>query len=269
MKHKFSHIPRKRFGQNFLQDPTVIEKILTAVAPQSSNKMIEIGPGLGALTQPLLKVVNHLDVIELDRVLVEQLEMTLGKTNKLTIYSGDALQFDFRTFRNEHSPAKLRIIGNLPYNITTPLIFHLFNFCDVIEDMHFMLQKEVVERLTAQPNNKQYGRLSIMAQYYCQAQYLFTVEANAFYPPPKIQSAFVRLTPHQQLPQLANNLDTLQAITRASFNQRRKTLSNALKPYLDIEDFTKLGINARLRPEALSLAEFVRISNFIDRGKNI
>jgi len=264
MKPKLSHKPRKRFGQNFLQDPFIIQKILEVVAPQPADKMVEIGPGLGALTKPLLSTIDHLDVIELDRDLASQLQVTWGHTHKLTIHTADALQFDFKTLmKSNTNTQKLRVIGNLPYNISTPLMFHLFKFCDLIEDMHFMLQKEVVERLIAKPNNKQYGRLSIMAQYYCLPQYLFTVEGEAFHPMPKVQSAFVRLTPHQPLPFPAHNLKILQTITRDAFNQRRKTLSNALKAHLKIEDFEQLGINPKLRPEVLSLSDFVQMSNYI------
>lgn len=269
MKDKFYHTPRKRFGQNFLQDAYVIQKILDSIDPQPLDKMVEIGPGLGALTQPLLNAVDHLDVIELDRELANQLQTTLGQSNKLTIYQADALQFDFNTLFSEK---KLRIVGNLPYNISTPLMFHLFQYCPLVQDMHFMLQKEVVERLIAEPNTKQYGRLSIMTQYYCQIKYLFTVEADSFYPKPKVKSAVVQLIPYKQLPFPAYHFETLQTITRAAFNLRRKTLSNALKSYLTPHEFQVLDINPTLRPEALSLSDFVHISNFVferDSGTNL
>lgn len=269
MKPKFSHTPRKRFGQNFLQDLFVIQKIIEAINPHLDDNLVEIGPGLGALTEPLLKHVKKLQVVELDRDLANQLQTTFGHTKQLIIHTADALQFDFNTLTAENSNARFRIIGNLPYNISTPLMFHLFDFCPHIIDMHFMLQKEVVERLIAKPDTEHYGRLSVMTQYYCDTSYLFTVGPGAFYPTPKVQSALVRLTPHQRLPYPADNHKTLQTITREAFNHRRKTLSNSLKPYLSIEDLKALCIDPGLRPEVLSLAEFVRISNFVYQHKGI
>jgi 16S rRNA (adenine1518-N6/adenine1519-N6)-dimethyltransferase len=265
MKPKFSHQPRKRFGQNFLQDVLIVQKIIEAIHPTASDNMIEIGPGLGALTQPLLDKVDRLEVVELDRNLAEQLQIRFGQSNKLNIHAVDALRFDFNTLYNpsKENNAKLRIVGNLPYNISTPLMFHLFKFCNIIQDMHFMFQKEVVDRLTALPNTKQYGRLSIMVQYYCQTHYLFSVGSHAFYPAPKVQSAVVRLIPHTTPLLQAIKPEVLQYVTRTAFNQRRKTLSNALKTYLTAEDFIKLGIDPMLRPEALSLTDYVQISNYL------
>ena len=260
MKPDFSHRPRKRFGQNFLQSPDVIQKIIAAIKAQPKDHLIEIGPGLGVLTEFLLAQVEHLDVIEIDRDLSSQLLVSLGHSQKLTLYTQDVLHFDFNIFETKN----MRVVGNLPYNITTPLIFHLLKFESHIKDMHFMLQKEVVDRLCAAPNSKNYGRLSIMAQYYCETEYLFSVAPSAFYPAPKVNSAFVRLMPRPFSIQ-ATNITLLQKITRDAFNLRRKRLSNALKPYLKLEDFIALELEPSLRPEVLSVSDFVKISNYIDQ----
>lgn len=263
MRPDFTHRPRKRFGQNFLRSPHIIQQILTAINARPKDQLIEIGPGLGVLTKPLLEQLNHIDVIEIDRDLAGQLAGSLGDSQKLTIHVQDVLHFDFNVF----STKKMRIVGNLPYNITTPLIFHLLKFEQHIQDMHFMLQKEVVDRLCAEPNSKDYGRLSIMAQYHCETEYLFSVDPSAFYPPPKVNSAFVRLVP-RPFPITATNITLLQAITRDAFNQRRKTLSNAFKSYLNTQDFIALNLNKTLRPENLSIKDFVNISNYIDQRLN-
>lgn len=260
MRPNLPHRPRKRFGQNFLKSPQVIQQIIHAIHPQPDDNLIEIGPGLGALTKPLLTAVNHLHVIEIDRDLANQLMTTLGNTQKITLHLQDVLQVNFNAFESKN----MRIVGNLPYNITTPLIFQLLTFESNIQDMHFMLQKEVVDRLCAVPNTKDYGRLSIMVQYHCEAEYLFSVEPNAFFPAPKVNSAVVRLTP-RPFPIKASNIKLLQTITRDAFNLRRKTLSNALKLYLGSEDFIALDLNPMLRPEVLSITDFIKISNYIDK----
>ncbi len=266
MSIKSAHRPRKRFGQNFLCDPNVIQNIINAFALLPEDKVIEIGPGLGALTQPLLKQVKHLDVIEIDRDLAHQLKINVGETSALTIYPEDILKFDLNTIANQYPPlTKFRIIGNLPYNISTPLLFHLLKFSHLIEDMFFMLQKEVVARLSGQPHHKDYGRLSIMAQYHFTVKPLFIVPPSAFHPSPKVQSQVVQLIPHRKSPYAATNLALLQNITRTAFNQRRKTLLNALKPYLELEEFIHLNINPKLRPEALSIEDFVNISHYIEQ----
>ena len=258
---------RKRFGQNFLIDNYVIENIIRALQLKAQDRIIEIGPGRGALTKPLFDAVQHLEVIELDRDLATALHTSFGKS--LTIYTEDALSFDFKKLvQDESSLKKLKIVGNLPYNISTPLIFHLLSFADSIESMHFMLQKEVVDRLIAGPNHRDYGRLSIMVQYYCKTEWLFQVPPSAFYPAPKVESAFVRLIPHPSLPFPARNLLLLQDIVRIAFNQRRKTLSNALKVYLSSDDFATLQLNPKSRPENLSVEDYVKISNFINAGLN-
>lgn len=270
MSGKFSHKPRKRFGQNFLKDLNIVQKIINILKLNRSDRVLEIGPGLGVLTRPILEAVNHLEVIEIDRDLAQQLKSTLGATYPFIIHTADVLHFDFSSLSRfeatelELTDKKWRIIGNLPYNISTPLIFHLLKFLPMIEDMYFLLQKEVVDRLTATPYHKEYGRLSILLQYYCDIRALFTVEPTAFYPIPKVQSTFVRLVPYSTPPFPPTRFSQLQEVTRTAFNQRRKTLSNALKVYLSTQDFIALNIDPTLRPEALSIEDFVRISNFID-----
>ena len=256
-----SHTARKRFGQNFLHDQTVIHNIIDAIQPKSDDRLIEIGPGLGALTYPLLNIVKQLDVIELDRDLAQKLESSKGNKLNLKVHQMDALKFDFKTLVD--SSQKLRIVGNLPYNISTPLIFHLLHFAEYIEDMYFMLQKEVVERMTASPNCKAYGRLSIMVQYSCEANYLFSVAPESFKPQPKVQSAMIRLKPHTTNPYPPTSILSLQQITTTAFNQRRKTIQNSLKPFLEIPDFIKLNIDPKKRAEQLTIAEFVEISRYI------
>jgi len=259
------HRPRKRFGQNFLQDAFVIQKIIEKINPKVEDRIVEIGPGLGALTIPLLPLVNHLDVIEIDRELVSTLALHFKSLQKLSIHTADALTFDFNAlYLRDPARRKLRIIGNLPYNISTPLMFHLLQYSNIIEDMYFMLQKEVVDRLAAKPNHKDYGRLSLMTQYFCEIQSLLTVSPNAFQPRPKVQSAVIRLIPHTIFRNPANNFGLLQTIVRITFNLRRKTLANSLKLYLNTEDFIALNIDPIRRPETLSLADFVKISNYID-----
>lgn len=256
------HIPRKRFGQNFLHDPQVIAKIIAAINPKPNERIVEIGPGKGALTVPLLTEVKNLDVIELDRDLIPLLEIACLDLGQLSIYQSDALKFDFTQLTDQ--PHSLRIVGNLPYNISTPLLFHLLNYAHLIKDMHFMLQKEVVERMAAKPNTEDYGRLSVMIQYFCKAESLFLVKPGAFNPPPKVDSAIIRLTPYQTLPYPVNDHGLLQRIVTQAFNQRRKTLRNSLKGLLSETDFVELNIDPQLRPENISLPEFVKICHYLE-----
>lgn len=268
-----NHRARKRFGQNFLIDPGVIERIVRHINPQPRDNLVEIGPGKGAITSLLSAHCNHLHVIEIDRDLVTILQRQFtganvtknnATTNTVTIHQADALTVDFSPFALT-GPA--RIVGNLPYNISTPLIFHLLNFHDRIQDMYFMLQNEVVERLVAQPGDKHYGRLSIMVQYYCQADKLFDVSPHCFAPRPKVNSAIVRLTPHKPLPYIADNPDHLSQLVNRVFQQRRKTLHNALKPFVtsnaNMPKTMTLPIDTRLRPENLSVSDYVMLSNFL------
>ncbi|MBL6735402.1 MAG: 16S rRNA (adenine(1518)-N(6)/adenine(1519)-N(6))-dimethyltransferase RsmA, partial [Shewanellaceae bacterium] len=218
MQHKKhqGHHARKRFGQNFLQDQYIIHRIVDAIAPDSAHTMVEIGPGLGALTEPACASIDKLHVVELDRDLIERLEHHPTLQHKLIIHPGDALKFDFSTLIEPDK--KMKIFGNLPYNISTPLMFHLFDYAKHISSMHFMLQKEVVLRLSAAPNHKNYGRLSVMTQYFCQVVPILEVPPSAFVPPPKVDSGVVCLIPHQEHPYPCASLLHLQRITTAAFH---------------------------------------------------
>ncbi|GKW48522.1 16S rRNA (adenine(1518)-N(6)/adenine(1519)-N(6))-dimethyltransferase RsmA [Halomonas pacifica] len=253
------HRARKRFGQNFLRDAGIISRIVRAIGPRSGERLLEIGPGQGALTGPLLEAAGALEVIELDRDLIPGLRVQFFNYPDFVIHEGDALKFDFRALRGE-GPA-LRVVGNLPYNISTPLIVHLLGAGDAIADMHFMLQKEVVERLAASPDSADWGRLSVMAQYYCRVDSLFVVPPEAFVPRPKVDSAIVRLTPHERLPHRARDEALLFDLVREAFGQRRKTLRNNLKGRISAEALSELGIDPGRRPQTLSVEEFVRIAN--------
>ena len=253
------HIPRKRFGQNFLTDSHIIAEIIQAIRPSKSDQLVEIGPGLGALTRPLLQIVNHLNVVEVDRNIVEYLYREFTE-EKLTIFSADALQFDFSQLG--HS---LRIVGNLPYNISTPLLFHLSQFCSHILDMHFMLQKEVVERMVAIPSTTDYGRLSVMLQNRFEMEQILTVPAESFRPVPKVQSAIVRMLPLTQ-PIVPLEQEPLFAkVVSAAFSQRRKTLRNTLHGYLKSDDFDVLGLDSGLRAENLSVVQFAMIVSYLSK----
>lgn len=253
------HKARKRFGQNFLHDQRVIEKIVRAVNPMSGDNLVEIGPGLAALTSPLIAECDQLTVVELDRDLAAGLPQRVPFPDRLTIVEEDALKYDFSQLLQEGKP--LRVVGNLPYNISTPLLFHLLTFGANVKDMHFMLQKEVVDRITAAPNTKEYGRLSVMIQYYCQPTFLFEVPAGAFNPPPKVTSAVFRLVPYKDKPIVAQDEKALSRLVAHVFTQRRKTLRNSLKGMLPEEAFEQTGIDPMARPETLSLAQFVALSN--------
>ncbi|NJN45987.1 MAG: 16S rRNA (adenine(1518)-N(6)/adenine(1519)-N(6))-dimethyltransferase RsmA [Candidatus Competibacteraceae bacterium] len=253
--------PRKRFGQHFLHDPGAIQRILRAINPKPSQQWVEIGPGLGAITFPLLVAVKRLDVVELDRTLIPHLqERAQAEDGDLCIHNADALNFDFAGLRRTDQP--LHVVGNLPYNIATPLLFHLLNQLPAIADMHFMLQKEVVDRLAAGPRQSAYGRLSVMVQYRCRVEPLFTLGAGAFRPPPKVESAFVRLIPHTQPPVDIINEQHFALLVRSAFGQRRKTVRNTLRGLLDEAALVTLGVAPSARPETLGLAEFAALSNY-------
>jgi 16S rRNA (adenine1518-N6/adenine1519-N6)-dimethyltransferase len=224
--------------------------------------MVEIGPGLGALTQPLMKKLNHLHVVEIDRDIISWMESFYPK-DKITIHNSDALKFNFAELAKLSKENKIRVTGNLPYNISTPILFHLLNNIESIIDMHFMLQKEVVERMVAEPSTSEYGRLSVMLQYQLKMEYLITVPPEAFDPAPKVESAFVRCIPHKTLPHPAKNEALFAKIVTSAFGQRRKTLRNTLKEYLDDDGFTNVGIDSQLRAENLSVEQFVSIANFL------
>jgi 16S rRNA (adenine1518-N6/adenine1519-N6)-dimethyltransferase len=253
-----THTPRKRFGQNFLQDYGIISHIIGSIEAQPNEHWVEIGPGQGALTEPLLKLGVKLDVVELDRDLVVWLKHKFQHQERLQIHSADALRFDFSALAIGE---KLRVIGNLPYNISTPLMFHLLEHAVCIDDMFFMLQKEVVNRICAEPNSKQYGRLSVMMQYYCATEWLFDVPPESFDPVPKVMSAIVRLIPHSQPPVQVDDLANLNTVVTTAFSQRRKTLRNSLKKLIDEQTMVNLGIDPILRAENISLADFARLSN--------
>lgn len=252
-----AHQARKRFGQNFLKDQTVINQILACAQIQNGQHWVEIGPGLGALTGPLLKTGVQLEVVELDRDLVAYLRDKFSQFTNLSIHSADALNFAFSALTKPDE--KLRVIGNLPYNISTPLLFHLISQAPAIADMHFMLQKEVVDRICAAPGSKTYGRLSIMMQYYCMADWLFDVPPESFDPAPKVMSAIVRLQPHVAQPDPVEAAALNQLVTQA-FSQRRKTLRNALSKMISEEAMAACGIDSGLRPEMLDLEAFLRLT---------
>jgi 16S rRNA (adenine1518-N6/adenine1519-N6)-dimethyltransferase len=249
------HVPRKRFGQNFLTDEAVIAAIIAAIAPQSRDLLVEIGPGLGALTRPLAALLQHLHVVEIDRDIIARLRIEFPAA-RVTVHEGDALRFDFSALGN-----RLRVIGNLPYNISTPLLFHLARHAGAVRDLHVMLQKEVVDRMVAAPSSSEYGRLSVMLQYRFEMERVLDVPSAAFHPVPKVESAVVRMMPFAPLPHPARDESRLAAVVAAAFGQRRKTLRNTLKGYLGAADFERLGVDSGLRAQDLSVADFVTLAD--------
>lgn len=253
--------PRKRFGQHFLQDVSVIQRILAVINPLVGQSLVEIGPGLGALTRPLLERVGGLQVVELDRDVIPRLQQHCRGAGELQVHQGDVLTLDFSDLRRD--PQRLRVVGNLPYNISTPLLFHLLDQAEQIQDMHFMLQREVVERMVAGPNEPAYGRLSVMLQYRCQADLLFTVGAEAFFPQPKVESAVVRLLPYRELPIRVDDEARFSELVRQAFSQRRKTLRNSLATMFCAAELAAAGVDPGARPQTLSLADFAALSNHV------
>ncbi|MBK8163679.1 MAG: 16S rRNA (adenine(1518)-N(6)/adenine(1519)-N(6))-dimethyltransferase RsmA [Gammaproteobacteria bacterium] len=253
------HLPRKRFGQNFLQDQGAISKIVKVIGPRSGDHMIEIGPGRGAITVPLLSCGIELDVIELDRDLIQHLEQLKYPGNStLSIHNSDALDADICAMAR--NGRKLRVVGNLPYNISTPLLFRLIDQLGCIQDMHLMLQKEVVDRMAADPGNRQYGRLSVMVQYHCEVQQLFTIGPGAFIPQPKVDSSFVRLIPHAEPRVKVADYDAFSLLVKTAFAYRRKTLRNALKGLVTDDAFDAAAVDPNLRAEQLHVEELARLS---------
>lgn len=252
------HKAKKRFGQNFLVDQTIIADIVRAIRPEPNDNMVEIGPGLGALTRPLLQHLHKLHVVEIDRDIIARLKTDYPQ-EKIVIHEGDALQFDFATLVQP-----LRIVGNLPYNISSPLLFHFAQYAARITDMHFMLQNEVVERMVAAPSTPAYGRLSVMLQYRFFMEKLLDVPPQSFRPAPKVDSAIVRMIPLPRAEIKVGNEMLFARIVAEAFGQRRKTLRNTLKAWLTEADFARLAIDAQLRAENLGVAEFTRIANFLD-----
>jgi len=273
------HTPRKRFSQNFLVDKNVVAQIIRVMALQASDHAVEIGPGLGVLTFEIIGNVARFDAIEIDRDLVYKLNAAYGGRKDFCLHCADALSFDLNTLNScpheeEHGQGHqqsckskcdgyMRLIGNLPYNITTPLLFHLMQYAAVIQDMHFMVQREVADRLVAGPGSKTYGRLSIMMQYYARVEKLFDVAPSAFAPQPQVYSSLVKLVPFRKLPIVADDIEIFSKTVQTAFNQRRKTLRNCLKTLIDSTQLEKLSIDPQLRPEQLSLEHFVKISNMI------
>lgn len=258
------HQAKKRFGQNFLHNDAIISKIVDAINPEPGENLIEIGPGLGALTEPVIERAGKLSVVELDRDLAHRLRHHPFLAPHLTIYEEDALKFDFGKLSTPENP--LRIFGNLPYNISTPLIFHLLTFKDQVKDMHFMLQKEVVERMAAGENSKTFGRLSIMTQYQCQVIPVMEIGPEAFKPAPKVDSAIVRLVPHKTIANPVKDIKVLNQVCLAAFNQRRKTIRNSFKKLLSAEQLIALDIDPSLRPENLNLNEYIKLANFLSEN---
>jgi len=252
------HRARKRFGQHFLADPGVVDAIIRAVHPTKEDVIVEIGPGQGAITDALARNAGHLHAIELDRDLVAQLRRQYDGNPNVTVHEADALQFDFSSLGD-----RIRVVGNLPYNISTPLLFHLLKFRSQILDMHFMLQKEVVARMAAGPGSKAYGRLGIMLGCHLNIESLFDVPPEAFDPPPEVTSAVVRLDPLPPGTFDIHDEARLSTLVTTAFMQRRKTLRNSLKKRVDRPDFEALGIDAGQRPEQVSISDYIRLSNYL------
>ena len=254
-----AHRPRKRFAQHFLTDPGVVDEIVRSIRPSGNDIVVEIGPGLAAITAPLLADAGSMHAIELDRDLAAQLRQRFQDEPKLTIHEADALRFDYSTLGEG-----LRVVGNLPYNISTPLLFHLLDYRAHIADMHFMLQKEVVARMAAPPGSKAYGRLGIMLGCYFDIEALFDVDRQAFDPPPDVTSAIVRLTPLPEGTYDVQDAAKLSRLVATAFSQRRKTVRNALRKVADEALLESVGIDPSLRPEAIAIAEYVRLANTLE-----
>ncbi len=270
MSDKHTHRARKRFGQNFLIDKSIIQSIADAVNPSHDDCLVEIGPGLGALTEPLISRCNKLTVVELDRDLTAKLETLAtrlaGNGQTLQVINADALAFDFNQFAAEQG-TRVRVVGNLPYNISTPLLFHLLKSTQQIDDMHFMLQKEVVERMVAVPGNKTYGKLTIMLQWQCEIAHLFDVPPEAFKPVPAVNSAVVRIQPKQLTETERAIGPALEKIVSAAFTQRRKTLRNSLSAWLNTDDMATLDIDPKARAETLDIEAFSRLASAVETTK--
>lgn len=250
---------RKRFGQNFLCDQNVVRRIVSAIAPQKGQNIVEIGPGLGALTGSVLAIVGSMHAVEIDRDLIPELIDSCQASGDLVVHQADALEFDFCSLVEGNN--KLRVVGNLPYNISSPLLFHLLEQISCIIDMHFMLQKEVVDRIVATPGVKNYGRLSVMLQYFCVCEKLFEVSPQSFRPAPKVDSAILRLVPHAKILTPAHDVKNLELVVKTAFNQRRKTLANSLKTLLTAAQMQAVDVDAGMRPERLTVEQFVKLAN--------
>lgn len=264
-------MPKKRFGQHFLQDTNVIDQFLKQLNPRPTDHFVEIGPGQGALTQALLKTtIARLDAIEIEREALAALKQRCGTIQTLHIHEADATQFDFRTLQKAQKP--IRLIGNLPYNISSPLLFHCLSFIDLFQDIHFMLQKEVVDRIVALPGSKIYGRLSLTVQYYCQAERLFDVPPEAFWPIPRVMSSVFKLTPHPYLstndPAETDSHQLFEKIVQRAFSQRRKMLSNSLAHFISADELRQLGIDPKQRPEQLPKETFIKLGRYLNNKES-
>ena len=255
MQKKTKSIIRKRFGQNFLHDRNIIQKIIRSINPKINDHFLEIGPGQGALTYPLLEHLKKIDVIEIDKDLSSQLDKSIHSKD-INIYCMDALSFDFKSVVKGNK--KIRLIGNLPYNISTPLIFHMLNSNSLFEDLHIMVQKEVADRMTSDDNKKTYGRLSIAIQARCNVKKLFNISPNAFFPKPKVISSLIKITPKNNLDE--GTLDSLDDILKTVFSKRRKKISNGLKDYFSKEEIKGMGIDCESRPENLTVKDYIKLS---------
>lgn len=255
------HRARKRFGQNFLTDPLIIQRIVNTINPAAGELILEIGPGQAALSEPLAETDAELHLLEIDRDLAARLQIMFRPEGRAEVHTGDALKVDFSEIVNGRP---FRLVGNLPYNISTPLLFHVLQWSELIIDMHFMLQQEVVRRMAAEPGGKAWGRLSVMCQYYCQVTPLFGVPPEAFTPAPKVQSMFVKLVPHDQAPVKINDMTVFERLVSQAFSMRRKTLRNSLRGMLDASMIESAGIDPGARPETLGLAQFAALSEILE-----
>lgn len=253
------HVPRKRFGQHFLCDAKVVQRIVSAISPQSTERIIEIGPGQGALTAEILKNISNVEAIEIDRDLLAGLLARCAPKGRLTVYCEDVLSFDVHRLQKDARP--LRFVGNLPYNISTALVFHLLKYRHFIHDMVFLLQKEVAKRFVAQAGSSDYSRSSVIVQYHCKAIYLFDVSPSAFYPVPQVDSGLVQLVPYQTKGHVAKDLALFEEIIRRAFGQRRKTIRNSLKDLVSGTLWQRAGVSPDSRPQELCVADFVNLSN--------
>ena len=257
------HIAKKRFGQNFLVDEAVISNIFNCLNVTSSDNVLEIGPGLGALTNRLVNLCKNLFVVEIDKDIIPKLKNKFDNLSNFTLFNQDILEFslDENIFKLLKTDEKLKVVGNIPYNISTPIIFKFIEQIDKISDINFMVQEEVADRLTSPPGSRNYGRLSVMTQYFCRIEKLIVVDASSFSPKPKVSSAFIKFTPHSVLPNKAKNFNTFGKIVGLAFNQRRKTIGKIFKDIISKEALTQLNIDVSVRPENLTIAEFVKISD--------
>ena len=255
------HRARKRFGQNFLVDPQVIQRIVNTINPAAGDLILEIGPGQAAISKPLAETGAELHMLEIDRDLAKRLETRFASIANIEVHTGDALKTDFAKIVDGR---RFRLVGNLPYNISTPLLFHVLQWKDLVIDMHFMLQQEVVRRMTASPGGKTWGRLSVMCQYFCEVTHLFNVPPESFSPAPRVQSSFVSLVPHAAPPVFIRDMTTFERLVSQAFSMRRKTLRNSLKSMLDASEIESAGIDPGLRPETLGLEQFASLSNLLE-----